>query len=100
VLWFNTEVIIRWHRKGIYTLPALSIPSKKMAKNGSMEEMIAKVELSAEIARIALACPTCRGPVNKKIQNFKDSHQGGGHSSLQATNDIGVSDVTDRQQYK
>jgi hypothetical protein len=56
----------------------------------AIESMIAKVQLSAKIAQIALACPTCQGPVNKEIQEFKNrnvSHQGGGRSSFAAMND-------------
>jgi hypothetical protein len=56
----------------------------------AIESMIAKVQLSAKIAQIALACPSCQGPVNKEIQVFKNrnvSHQGGGRSSFAAMNE-------------
>jgi hypothetical protein len=60
-----------------------------MSETGSITNMIAKIELSAKIAQIALACPSCNGPVNKEIQEFKSKnyHQGGGRSSLPAMND-------------
>jgi hypothetical protein len=59
--------------------------------SADIELIIAKVQLSAKIAQIALACPGCRGPVNKEIEDFKISHQVGGHSLLSATNDRGMS---------
>jgi hypothetical protein len=57
----------------------------------TLDEMIAKVGLGTRIAKIALACPTCQGPANKEIQEFKNqnsSHQGGGRSSFAPMNDI------------
>jgi hypothetical protein len=52
-----------------------------------LDEIIAKVQLGTKIAQIALACPTCQGPVNKEIQEFKNCHQEGGRPSLPAMND-------------
>jgi hypothetical protein len=53
----------------------------------AMKSIIAKVELWTKIAQIALKCPICCGSVNKEIEDFKISHQGGGRSSLPAMND-------------
>jgi hypothetical protein len=39
-------------------------------KQDQMAEIIEKIELSAEIARVALACPTCRELVKGIIQNY------------------------------
>jgi hypothetical protein len=63
-----------------------------MAEKGIREElrsMIEKIELSAEIARISLACPNCNGLVRNAIQRFKDKQNGSeshpeGGSPLQA----------------
>jgi hypothetical protein len=51
-----------------------------------MEEIITKVELSAEIARIALRCPTCRKDVRRlliqnKNCNHNHNHPEGGPST-------------------
>jgi hypothetical protein len=51
-----------------------------MSKVDSIDEIIAKVELSAEIARIALACPSCQGSVRKLIHKRR-AHQVGGQST-------------------
>jgi hypothetical protein len=66
-----------------------------MNETNSVKEMIAKVELSAEIARIALACPTCKGHASKAIERFKNQSKNqnqcaadGGHSLLPATNGL------------
>ena len=69
----------------------------------AIEAIIAKVQLSAKIAQIALACPTCQGPVNKEIQDFKNKncHQEGGHSLLPATNESrGVINECSTLEYK
>jgi hypothetical protein len=73
----------------------------------AIEEIIAKVQLSAKIVQIALACPTCHGPVNKEIQEFrsKNCHQDGGRSSLPAMNEskdgLPTNDYNNsRRQYK
>jgi hypothetical protein len=42
-----------------------------------LDEIIAKVQLGTKIAQIALACPTCEGPVKKEIREFKNCHQEG-----------------------
>jgi hypothetical protein len=58
-------------------------------KGATLDEMIAKVGLGTRIAKIALTCTTCQGPVNKEIQEFKNNarHQDGGRSSFAAMND-------------
>jgi hypothetical protein len=66
-----------------------------MTKNISIASMISKTELSAEIARIALACPTCKGHVRDAIICFENQSQNKkvnvnpvrGHSSLATTNE-------------
>ena len=55
-----------------------------------MDEIIAKVELSAEIARIALACPSCCESVRQLIirgknRNCSHNHPEGGPSSYRMT---------------
>ena len=87
----------------------------------SIASMIAKVELSAEIAQIALACHNCNRPVNNAINRFKNRNRNQnqnknvnpvrGHSSLEATNESMDGNTTEvssevfsndssRQQYK
>jgi hypothetical protein len=71
--------------------------NRNRMQNSSIREMIAKTELSAKIAQIALACPSCNGPVNKEIQEYQNNHNQQnnnngfgpirGHSSLPATNE-------------
>jgi hypothetical protein len=59
-------------------------------QHGTIDEIIAKIQLGTRIIKIALACPACQGPANQEIQEFKNrnsSHQGGGRSSLPAMND-------------
>ena len=54
----------------------------------SIDQIITKVELSAEIARIALSCPTCKGTVRELIQNENvNVNPVRGRSSLQAMNE-------------
>jgi TolA-binding protein len=75
-------------------------------EKGTLKDMIAKTELSAKIAQIALSCNSCNGPVRNAIQEYQNNHnhnhnlsqqnnnnsetrhQDGGRSSLAATNDI------------
>ena len=82
-----------------------------------LKSLTAKIELSAEIARIALQCPSCKGHIVKAVENYKfrnsqgkkvDNDIGagaaeGGHSSLleSATNEQdGLTNIVNRQQYK
>jgi bacterioferritin-associated ferredoxin len=82
-----------------------------MPKIDSIEGMNSKIELSAEIARIALDCPSCKKHVREVIQRYRDqtiqnnnviSHQGGGRSSLQAMNESkdGLTNVYYTSKYK
>jgi hypothetical protein len=83
-----------------------------MSETSSIKYMTAKIELSAEIARIAMAWPSCKGHVVKAVERFRnrkkaDSDVGaadGGHSSLleSATNESmdGLTDVINKRQYK
>jgi hypothetical protein len=67
----------------------------------AIDAITAKVQLGTKIAQIALACPTCSGPVNKEIQNFKNNHQEGGHSLFPATNESsGVINECSTLEYK
>ena len=43
--------------------------------SADIESIIAKVQLGAKIAQIALACPTCKGSVTKEIQDFKNKNR-------------------------
>jgi hypothetical protein len=80
-----------------------------MAKTDSIAGMSSKIELSAEIARIALDCPSCCGPVRKAIQRYRDTNKNkqklppdGGRSSFAAMNDKskdGLPTIDYTQQY-
>jgi hypothetical protein len=61
----------------------------------SIDEIISKVELSAEIARIALACPSCQGSVRNLIHKQR-AHQDGGPStdSNRLTEEVIKNDIT------
>ena len=51
------------------------------SKSDSIDEMILKVELGNEIARIALDCPSCRGTIKELIQrrqHFSNNDHVGG----------------------
>lgn len=70
----------------------------KQNQHQSIDEITAKMELSIEIARIALACPSCGSTVKKLVQRYTsgdietdtnivtDLPPVGGHSSFQETN--------------
>jgi hypothetical protein len=55
-------------------------------KEVDISSIIANVELSAEIARIALECPNCYKAVRELIQSSEKTPVRG-HSSLQVTNE-------------
>ena len=74
--------------------------------------MISKVELSAEIARIALDCPSCSGPALEAIQRYRGKNKQNnnnngigpvrGRSSLPAMNESkdGLTNVHYTSKYK
>jgi hypothetical protein len=69
----------------------------------AIEAIIAKVQLSAKIAQIALGCQACRETVKELIQKWQNrsSHQEGGHSLLSATNESsGVTNECFTSEYK
>jgi len=45
--------------------------NKQREKESMMDSLTVQIELSQELARIALACPTCREVFKQVIQNYK-----------------------------